>query len=707
MLSSKKVSTLAILLILAALCVGPVSLYADDGDIEIVVPERPEQQYPNLGSSLNQLIANIEAKQATGEAADSSVHNAEEVAVTIYLSGVTDGVVAFLEEHGVSPRNVGDGYIEAYLPVALLGPVSELPGVIRSREIVPPEPSQLTQRVRGQGPLVHGSNIWNRAGYSGQGIKVGVIDNVYGFNELPGLLGYELPSSVEARCYTDVSQFTSDLRDCAHTLFGNDHGTMVAEAVIDIAPDASLYVATPWSHGDTHDAVDWMASEGVSVIVYPLSSAFDGPGDGTSPFGDSRLKAVDRAVSSKIVWVSAAGNYARRHWTGPYSASVGENVTVLEFENGDISNNILLFAGDYVTVQLRWDDTWAGASRDLDLWLWDFTAGDFVEYSLDVQEGRPGEVPSEYLSYLAPTAGWYGILVSHKSGSVPDWFQILVDGIPAIEYYTEDRSISSPAESANPGMLAVGAAPWYDVHEIEPYSSRGPTRDGRIKPDVVGADCGATALEEPEWRGFCGTSQATPHLAGMAALVRQRFPDMIPADVADYLKEHAEQREEPDPNNTWGHGFAVLPVAAVMPVSPTVIGIGVASNLTPVRIDRPIPVTVTFSNPVTGFTVDDLNVTNGTAGNFAGEDGDAVYTFDVTPVSVAEVTVEIAEGTATDRDGNGNEAFRLSLGIPYDDDGDGGISKGEVLTAIVDYVFDDRITRAQVFSVILLYVFDG
>ena len=67
MLSSKKVSTLAILLILAALFVGPVSLYADDGDVEIAVPERPEQQYPNLGSSLNQLIANIEAKQATGE----------------------------------------------------------------------------------------------------------------------------------------------------------------------------------------------------------------------------------------------------------------------------------------------------------------------------------------------------------------------------------------------------------------------------------------------------------------------------------------------------------------------------------------------------------------------------------------------------------------------------------------------------------------
>ena len=473
---------------------------------------------------------------------------------------------------------------------------------------------------------------------------------------------------------------------------------------MDIAPDSSLYIATPRSNGDVRNAVDWMTSEGVSVIAYPLGDYLDGPGDGTSPFGDSPLNTVDRAVDAGAVWLSAAGNEALSTWLGPYSAITEDGTTLLTFEGDDITNGMILSKGDFIVAELRWDDDWAGASRDLDLLIWDFASSEYGASSFDLQTGRPGQVPHERLGYSVPADGLYAVVVGHDNGSVPDWVHLTVTGPVVLEHYT-GSSITNPAESANPGMLAVGAAPWYDVHEIEWYSSQGPTLDGRVKPDIAGADCGSGALEEPEWRGFCGASQSTPHVAGLAALVRQRFPDMTPAEVTAYLKEHAEQREEPDPNDNWGHGFAVLPVAAVIPVNPTITGVGVATNLAPVRLDRPIPVTVTFSKPMTGFTFDDLDVTNGTAGNFAGEDGDAVYTFDVTPVSVAEVTVGIAAGVAMDGDGNGNEVFQLSLGIPYDDDGDGGISKGEVLTAIVDYLFDDRITRAQVLEVIVAYLF--
>ena len=101
-------------------------------------------KYPNLGSRLDELVASVEAGEVTAEQAASStaMHSGESVAVTIYLSGGVEGVVAFLEENDGDPRNVGEDYIEAYVPVSLLGTASEQPGVLRVREIVPPEGEQ-------------------------------------------------------------------------------------------------------------------------------------------------------------------------------------------------------------------------------------------------------------------------------------------------------------------------------------------------------------------------------------------------------------------------------------------------------------------------------------------------------------------------------------------------------------------------------------
>ena len=212
---------------------------------------------------------------------------------------------------------------------------------------------------------------------------------------------------------------------------------------------------------------------------------------------------------------------------------------------------------------MRWEDDWNGASTDLDLYLYHIPSRTFTtDYSEDEQSGQSGHVPFETFFFRSRVSSDdFGIVVVHHGGDVPDWIQLAVRTVDPIQHHTGSGSITNPAESANPGMLAVGAAPWYDVNTIEPYSSRGPTPDGRVKPDIVGADCGETALSplNQRQRGFCGTSQAAPHVAGLAALVRQRFPDYTPTQVAAYLKEQAQQRLTPDPNNTWGHGFAKLP----------------------------------------------------------------------------------------------------------------------------------------------------
>ena len=547
----------ALVTLAISLGVATPNVYGGGDDSLPTLPEKPELKYPNLGSNLDQLVASVEKGETSAKEAaeDAPVHQEASVAVTIYLSGNVDDVVKFLEDNGGSPRNVGEDYIEAYVPVSLLGQVSEQPGVIRVREIVPPEDNQSAQRVAGHGPPVHGSTAWNQAGFGGQGIKVGVIDSNFAFNDFMGLMGTELPSTVQARCYTDAGRFTSNVADCGNAILGDNHGTLLAETVMDIVPEASLYIATVWSRGDLQTATDWMVSQGVSVIASGVVFNFDGPGDGTSPFSDSPLKTVDRAVAGGAIWVNGAGNYGQRTWFGTYSIVNVDGTKYVAFNGSDVFNDIALEVGDVITVQLRWEDSWSGANRDFDLLIWDFATSTTVDHSFDPQQGRVGQVPFELLSYQVPRDGRYAVVVVHEGGSTPGWIQLTVWGVGSIEHYTESGSIANPAESSNPGMLAVGAAHWNKVRTIEHYSSRGPTPDRRVKPDIVGADCGATALRN----GFCGTSQAAPHVAGMAALVRQRFPTYTAVQVANYLKEHADQRESPDPNNTWGHGFAQLP----------------------------------------------------------------------------------------------------------------------------------------------------
>jgi hypothetical protein len=84
---------------------------------------------------------------------------------------------------------------------------------------------------------------------------------------------------------------------------------------------------------------------------------------------------------------------------------------------------------------------------------------------------------------------------------------------------------------------------------------------------------------------------------------------------------------------------------------PTVSLSSAAPNATNVS---PIPVTVTFSEPVADFTADDITPGNGTVNNFAGSG--TTYTFDLVPAGQGTVTADIAADVAHDAGGNGNAA---------------------------------------------------
>ena len=78
------------------------------------------------------------------------------------------------------------------------------------------------------------------------------------------------------------------------------------------------------------------------------------------------------------------------------------------------------------------------------------------------------------------------------------------------------------------------------------------------------------------------------------------------------------------------------------------------SSPAPDPVGNPFEVTVTFSEPVTGFDPADLMVTNGTAGDFSG--GGETYTVSVIPSADGVVSVDVPADVAQDAAGNGNFA---------------------------------------------------
>ncbi len=160
--------------------------------------------------------------------------------------------------------------------------------------------------------------------------------------------------------------------------------------------------------------------------------------------------------------------------------------------------------------------------------------------------------------------------------------------------------------------------------------------------------------------------------------------------------------DDDDPGNDPDNDMADLGLPDCAPL----LSISLTATSAEVRPNVPVLVTATFSGPVSGFTIDDITVVNGFADSLAGSDGDASYTFNVTPNAIGKVTVDVAAGAAEDADGNPSPAaLQLSLGIPYDDDHDGRINRDEVITAIGDYLFSGTLTRDQVIAIIGLYLF--
>jgi subtilisin family serine protease len=139
-----------------------------------------------------------------------------------------------------------------------------------------------------------------------------------------------------------------------------------------------------------------------------------------------------------------------------------------------------------------------------------------------------------------------------------------------------DGTVSAPASADD--ALAVGSVSKTDV--LSPFSSRGPRLgDGAVKPDVAapGEDIaaaqasGAPPLGEPvgdSYQRLSGTSMASPHVAGSAALLAQQHPDWRAAELKAALTSTATAIDGAGPFAV-GSGRVDVARAVTQPVTAT------------------------------------------------------------------------------------------------------------------------------------------
>jgi subtilisin family serine protease len=331
-----------------------------------------------------------------------------------------------------------------------------------------------------------------------------------------------------------------------------------------MAPAAQLYLIKIATDADLDQAVSYAIAQGADVISTSLTFLNITPGDGTGRFA----AMANRARAAGILWTTAAGNYRETHWAG--ISTDGDNDNLHEYAPG-VEVNVFgpgngsafqIPAGVVLSPALRWDD-WTEVRQDFRLLLlrYNGTTFDIVASANNAQTGLPGQRPTERLNYITTGgAAIYGVAIQRIAGARPVFLNLLT---PNRELDRRVPAMSLGDLADVPGVLTVGAVTINAPFPAADYSSEGPTagpggapNGGQRKPDIVAFAGVSTASYGT--RAFSGTSAATPHVAGAAALVSNRYPTFGADEIRFHLEEMAVDQGPVCADTRYGFGRLLL-----------------------------------------------------------------------------------------------------------------------------------------------------
>ena len=328
----------------------------------------------------------------------------------------------------------------------------------------------------------------------------------------------------------------------------SDEGRAMLQIVHDIAPGAQLAFRTGFlgeqdmalGISELGDALCNMIVDDISYITEPF-------------FRDGVIsQTIDSVVNEGVTFFSSAGNFGNYSYAADFNGMAAPSTITGEVHDfsgsGDAFQGILLKEGSY-TLVMQWDDgsdpDMTTTQTDLDIFLSDDVGFSLLGFNRENIGGFPIEVVPFAVSGDSVYAN---VVIARAAGpDVPVKFKyILFRGgaqFKMLEYGNQGKStiVGHPnAEKA----ISVGAVRFdknqiyspgvYAMPEIMSFSSVGGTPvDGivRSKPDITAPNGVNTTVDlgNGDWNdpvdpdtlypNFFGTSAASPHAAGVAALL--------------------------------------------------------------------------------------------------------------------------------------------------------------------------------------------
>ena len=474
-------------------------------------------------------------------------------------------VETLLINHGAKIMLSGKDSQKITLPLSAVEGVAALPEVRNIRTLLPPRKKVITS----EGVAVTQASTWHGYGFSGAGAKVAVVDG--GYKDLSTRqLQNEIPSNAIEVNFSSSPNMTDT----------DPHGSACAEIIYDMAPDVQLYLIKIDDVTDLIAVKDYCIAQGIDIISCSLGWDMLNFHDGIAynnwytDIADHPVTAVNQANAAGIFCTFAAGNEQQQYTLISWGSSgddllwssSGDDLNVLYDDDGDTT----IPTGKTLYIGMSWNQ-WPVTSNDFDIYLYkkNGSSWDIVEGSEDPQTGESDSYPMEEFVYTTTSAGEYAVGVSRYQNSSAPTIILRYYGTPYPYYWGYDNyAIPAPGSIAIPGDAAscftAGALEHssYTSGPIEYYSSLGPNNRGYtggsavIKPDI----CAPAGVETRSYsEPFYGTSASTPHVAGLAALIKGVYTAYAASEIKQYIEENGFDLGPAGKDNTYGSGAALLP----------------------------------------------------------------------------------------------------------------------------------------------------